>query len=159
MNRRNVRISLVLLAAAGALMSVAIACGGDNEDNGASETPQGTVAGATVYLEATEYAITGLDGGAITSPSAGAVTLEVHNEGTIDHEVVIIKTDLDEAALPTSGTTVDENAAGDVVGEVEEFDAGTVESVTVNVEAGHYVLICNIAGHYEQGMYATLVVQ
>jgi len=58
------------------------------------------------------------------------------------------------------GTTVDENATGvDVVDEIEEFDAGTTEVLSVGLEAGNYVLICNVATHYDLGMHATLTVQ
>jgi len=155
----------------GAFLSLAIACSDDSNDGGdnggdatatevTSETPSETIAANEVHISEMEYAIENLDGGDLPSPTAGEVTFEVHNDGEIVHEFVIIKTDLPEASLPVDGTTVDENATGvDVVDEIEEFDAGTTEVLSVGLEAGNYVLICNVATHYDLGMHATLTVQ
>jgi hypothetical protein len=113
-----------------------------------------------VHVFLTEYAIEGEDGAPVSSPPAGEVTFEAHNEGEIEHELVVIKTDIAAAELPTDGTVVDENATGvDFVGEIEPFEAGGAELMTLDLEAGAYVLICNVAGHYQQGMYAAMTVE
>jgi uncharacterized cupredoxin-like copper-binding protein len=164
-----------LLAAAivvvGASMSLAIACSDDSDDDGDNggdatatevivETPETTEAHAEVlHIELSEWTITGEDGGPIPSAVAGNLTFEVHNNGTTAHEVVIIKTDTDPATLPVSESKVDEAAAGEIIGEVEEFAVGVIETGTFDLAAGTYALICNIPAHYEQGMYATLTVQ
>ena len=157
-------------------MSLAIACSDDGDDSGnggdatategMDETPPGTMShddspGANeVHISETEYAIENLDGGELSSPAAGAVTFEVHNNGELVHELVIIKTGLDEAALPVVGDLVDEEGAGiEVIDEVPEFDPGGAEILTVDLEAGSYVLICNVEEHYGEGMHATLTVQ
>jgi uncharacterized cupredoxin-like copper-binding protein len=44
------------------------------------------------------------------------------------------------------------------MGEVSELDAGKNGTLTVSLAAGHYVLICNIAGHYRQGMHVDFTV-
>jgi len=36
----------------------------------------------------------------------------------------------------------------DFVGEIEEFPAGESSTSSFNLDAGRYLLICNIAGHY-----------
>ena len=46
----------------------------------------------------------------------------------------------------------------DVIDEQPEWQPGTPGMVTVTLEPGNYVVMCNIAGHYAQGMYADLVV-
>lgn len=95
------------------------------------------------------------------SVPAGAVTFVVTNEGPDDvHEVVIIRTDLDPGALPTDATgVVDEAAEGmEVIDEIEDIAVGDTGEVSVTLEAGSYVLICNIydetkqEAHYAEGM-------
>lgn len=93
------------------------------------------------------------------SAAAGDTTFRAKNNGTIAHELVIIKTDMDPAQLPMSGGKVDEDKAGKVVDEIAEFAAGKTESGTFKLDAGHYALICNITGHYQSGMHAGLTVR
>jgi len=42
----------------------------------------------------------------------------------------------------------------DVVDEQPEYLPGVPGRVTVNLPPGHYVVMCNIEGHYKAGMYA-----
>jgi uncharacterized cupredoxin-like copper-binding protein len=95
------------------------------------------------------------------STSAGEVTFTVTNTGPNDvHEFVVVKTDLAPDALPTDSTgAVDENGAGiEPVDEIEDIAVDSTESLTVNLEAGSYVLMCNIydkaekEAHYQMGM-------
>ncbi len=83
----------------------------------------------------------------------------VANAGAAPHELVVIRTDLAADALPVEGGSVDE-ASGDleVVGETQPFSANTTQTLRVDLEAGSYVLICNIPGHYEAGMQAAFTV-
>ena len=80
------------------------------------------------------------------SAPAGEVTFDITNDAGQTHEFVVFKTDLAPDQLPT-----DEN--GDV-DEVEDIEGGSTKSLTVNLDAGSYVLICNLPGHYAQGMHA-----
>jgi uncharacterized cupredoxin-like copper-binding protein len=48
---------------------------------------------------------------------------------------------------------VDEDKAGDK-GEVSELDPGTSGTLTVALKPGKYVLICNVPGHFDSGMWA-----
>jgi uncharacterized cupredoxin-like copper-binding protein len=45
------------------------------------------------------------------------------------------------------------------VGEIAETEPGKTGTHTFKLKAGNYVMICNIAGHYQAGMYGTLVVK
>lgn len=94
---------------------------------------------------------------------AGSVTFEATNEGPNDpHELVVIRTDLAPESLPTTEEgSVDEEGEGiEIIGEIEEFPVGETESATFDLEAGDYVLICNlveeeegeIEAHYALGM-------
>jgi len=155
----------------GLTLTLAAACDDEEEVAGPTatgahdQTPadgtaedQGDELGA-VHISLTEWAITGEDGAAIPSVAAGEVTFEVHNDGDTIHELVIIKTDTDPADLPVESGKVDEEAAGEFIGEVEEFAAGLIEIGTFDLEPGNYALVCNIPGHYEQEMFAQLTVQ
>jgi hypothetical protein len=104
------------------------------------------------------------------SVSAGEVTFDVTNDGPDDpHELVVIRTDLAPDALPTTDEGgVDEEGEGiEVIGEIEEFPPGESQSGSFDLDAGSYVLICNIVeeedgvveAHYQQGMRTALAVE
>lgn len=104
------------------------------------------------------------------SAAAGEVTFEATNEGPNDpHELVVIRTDLAPEGLPTTEEGgVDEEGEGiEVIGEIEEFPVGETESATFDLEAGSYVLICNIVeeedgeleSHYVEGMRTPFTVE
>jgi uncharacterized cupredoxin-like copper-binding protein len=95
-----------------------------------------------------------------TSAAAGEVTFDVKNDAEQTHEFVVFRTDLAEAELPTNEDgDVDEEGAGvELVDELEDITAGSSKSLTVNLAAGNYVLICNLPGHYRQGMHASFTV-
>lgn len=119
--------------------------------------------GGTVTVTLSEFAV-GLDKSEI---AAGSVTFEVTNDGPNDiHEFVVIKTDLDPGALPVDSTgTVDESGGGMTVeGEIEDIAVDGSGSLTLDLAAGDYVLICNIydpdekEAHYSEGMRAAFTV-
>jgi len=158
------RWTLVFLALLMAVLAIAAVGCDDDEDTGgdeptateevmddATEEPDG---GSTVAASLLEYQI-------IPEPAsvpAGSVTFNADNVGGADHELVIIRTDLAPDALPTAEDgSVDEAGEGiEVLFEIEEFAAGTQESLTVDLDAGAYVLICNVVddtgAHYDLGM-------
>ncbi|HSJ50961.1 MAG TPA: hypothetical protein VLA90_06710 [Actinomycetota bacterium] len=135
------RLLVWLLAPIVVLMS---SCGGEDEES-------------TVAVTLQEFAIIP----AASSTGAGSVTFEATNEGPEDvHELVVVKTDLGPSDLPTNDDgAVNEDGEGiEVIGEIEEFPPGEAESGTFDLEAGNYVLICNIydddeqEAHYAEGM-------
>lgn len=89
------------------------------------------------------------------SAAHGKVTFVVKNNGEFEHELVVIRTGRSASKLPVSGKEAGETGA---VGEVEDVEAGTTKRLTLNLKQGHYVLICNIAGHYKSGMRADFTV-
>ena len=101
-----------------------------------------------------------------TAP-AGEVTFTATNNGPNDqHELLVVKTDLDPGALPVDANgAVDEGGAGfDLIGEIEPFDVDTTERVTFTLTPGQYVLACNIydaaedEAHYQLGMRTAFTV-
>ena len=95
------------------------------------------------------------------SVPAGDVTFTVKNEGTIDHEVVVLKTDTAYDALPVGKPEADKVDESTNIGETGDpaLKPGETRSFTVkNMTAGKYVLVCNIAKHYAMGMRAPFTV-
>lgn len=141
-----------------------------SSDNGTSSS----ATSATATTSSACGAITPAPGGVATteqdfsitlgssSGPAGSTTFNIANLGPSVHEFVIFKTDLAPDALPldSAGTAVDEEGAGVThVDEVEDVAAcSTDKSLTVDLEAGSYVLICNITSHYGLGMRAPFTV-
>jgi uncharacterized cupredoxin-like copper-binding protein len=90
---------------------------------------------------------------------AGQITFDITNTGPDDHELVVFKTDLSINDLPVqNGQVVEDDPALQKIGEQDQFPAGESRSLTLNLDPGHYVLICNLPGHYEQGMRFGLTV-
>jgi len=142
------RLGWLCLAAVGAILLMP-ACGGGGE---------------TVDVTLQEFAV-GVDPASV---SAGEVTFSVTNEGPDDvHEFVVIRTDLGPTELPTDENgAVDEAGGGmEVVDEIEDMEVGASEELTVDLEAGSYVLICNIwdedeqESHFQEGMRAAFTVE
>lgn len=101
------------------------------------------------------------------SVPAGEVYFLVANAGPDDpHEFVVIRTDEAADALPTVDGKVPKDEI-DLVDEIEPFTPGSSASVTLDLEPGNYVFICNIAeveegeleSHYELGMRTSFTVE
>ena len=99
------------------------------------------------------------------SAPAGEITFFVHNDAAdLTHEMVIFKTDLPADQLPLNDEgIVDEEAAGlTLIDEAADIEPGASTNLTVNLEAGNYVLVCNIDStqlHYQHGMYVPFTVK
>lgn len=122
--------------------------------------------GSTVKVSLQEWAVAP----ETDSASAGEVTFEATNLGPKDpHELAIVKTDLAADALPTNadGSANEEGEGVELIGEIEEFEPGGTESAAFDLEAGSYVLFCNIVeeeegeieSHYQMGMRTAFTVE
>jgi uncharacterized cupredoxin-like copper-binding protein len=80
---------------------------------------------------------------------AGKVTFLVRNVGTVEHEMLVIR---GSSRLPVEAFRAPESRS---LGEVSELPPGKSGRVTLDLKRGHYLLICNIAGHYQLGMVST----
>jgi uncharacterized cupredoxin-like copper-binding protein len=160
--RRRAAIVAVLAS----LTLIAAACGSDDEGGTTAATGGGATGGTTVDVTVQEFAVLP----AQDSAPAGDVTFEVTNKGPEDtHEFVVFKTDLAPDALPTAADgSVDEEGEGlELVDEIEDIAVGDTPSLTVALDAGSYVLICNIVeeeegetiAHYQQGMRTGFTVE
>lgn len=146
------------------LLSSAFACSSSNKASPstsgakAGTAPPGTSAQGPVTATLVEYAIqlSKMPG------NARSVTFNVKNIGATEHELVVLKTDFAATDLPTKNDgSVDEAGTGVTnVGETGDMPAGGSKPLTVDLQPGHYVLICNIVqtangrtvSHYQKGM-------
>ena len=109
----------------------------------------------------------------VASVHAGPVTYIASNEGLIEHELIVVKLldmGLDLTSLHVVEGQLVEVEQGDTVyladasgnhygqviastGHGLHLDAGNTVELNANMEAGHYMLLCNIATHYQLGMW------
>lgn len=141
------RTSLGSFVAILAIAASAAGCSTPAGSAGASVAPP--AAAGAVAVELSEWKV-------VPTPAtgaAGSVTFTVANKGTMIHEFVVVKTDLKADALPVVDHKIDESTLTPV-DEIEDIEVAATPSLTVDLAAGHYVLLCNIETHYEQGMHA-----
>lgn len=102
-----------------------------------------------------------------TAVPAGTVTLRLTNEGSVDHELVVLPLGagqrIGQRAVGADGqvdesTSLGEASATGAEGEGDGVAPGASGWVTLDLAPGRYELVCNLPGHYAAGMYALLVV-
>lgn len=154
----DIRKFTTVLMLVGALTFALAACSSSDESGEPSDTQSSSDTGGDsmggIATTLKDFAITP----AATSASAGEITFDVKNDGPSDHEMVIIKTDLAADELPTDSTGAVIEDEVEAIDEVEDVAPGSSVSLSVNLEAGSYVLVCNLPGHYAAGMSAAFTV-
>ncbi|MFN8411950.1 MAG: sulfocyanin-like copper-binding protein [Anaerolineales bacterium] len=106
----------------------------------------------TINITATD---SGYDSKTYTVPAGQQVTISLTNKGAIDHKIAVLKKG-EEVTLPFS-----DNDQSKIYWELENVSPGTTKSgtFTAPTEAGEYTIICDVPGHIEMGMTATLIVK
>ena len=101
---------------------------------------------------------------------SGEVTFAVDNEGGDTHEFLVVEAaSADDLPVDADGA-FDEAAFGEdnVLGEVEDMESGDSTELTLDLDAGDYVLLCNVVeeeesgeveSHFVEGMHATFTVE
>ena len=96
---------------------------------------------------------------AVASIGRGQVEFVVRNAGPSAHQFVVLRTDYDSRGLPVKANQVNEQVSHvQLSGQINEVGRGSEESLTLALRPGRYVFICNLPGHYEQGMAAGFTV-
>jgi hypothetical protein len=164
----HIILSVIAIAATacggGAAGETASASGSASASGIAACDPAASTAEQELTVALDEWSIEA----ASESAPAGATTIVADNVGEEPHEIVVVRGD-DPGALPTDEAgALDEDALSDgaLLGEIEPFDAGTKCPGNFELEAGSYVLLCNIVeeedgqteSHLAEGMVTTLTV-
>jgi hypothetical protein len=100
---------------------------------------------------------------------AGTANFLAKNDGPAEpHEFVIVRTDLAPEALPmkTDGSFDPAGQGVQVLDEIDELQVGEEKSLSLDLPAGKYVLLCNrvkeeaggIRAHYALGMHTAFTV-
>jgi uncharacterized cupredoxin-like copper-binding protein len=96
-----------------------------------------------------------------TTIKAGTVNLEAANFGTIQHEILVFKSDLPPSAFPLDkdGNIIEDGPGIDLVSDGDNLDPGTTQTRTVDLtRPGSYLFVCNIPGHFKAGMFSVVTV-
>ncbi|HEX7058304.1 MAG TPA: plastocyanin/azurin family copper-binding protein [Solirubrobacterales bacterium] len=150
------------LAIAGVLLA---GCGGGDDNTTTVTEPEGSAGAAaggsksaTVEIKMGDFFFDPKNAMA----KSGQTTIEAPNDGSVEHELVLFKTNANPAKLPTDASgSVDEeklDQQAQEIGEVADVEAGETKSGTFKLTPGNYVMFCNLPGHYAQGMYGTVTV-
>jgi uncharacterized cupredoxin-like copper-binding protein len=118
---------------------------------GAACSSGGSSKNETVKVGLAEYTISPN----VQSVGAGEVTFDVQNDGTMTHEMVVVKAKDASGTLPVEKGEASEAGS---VGEVSDLAAGKDGKLSVHLAPGTYVLLCNLPGHYLGGMHAVFTV-
>jgi uncharacterized cupredoxin-like copper-binding protein len=92
---------------------------------------------------------------------AGTVNLEAANFGTIQHELLVFKSDLPPSAFPVdkNGHIVEDGPGITLVSDGDNIDPGKTQARTVDLtQPGTYLFVCNIPGHFKAGMFSVVTV-
>ena len=119
----------------------------------AAASPQADVTGAQLVVELRDYSLKTN----VASLPAGKVKIGIRNLGAMVHDFVVLKTDTAFDKLPIDGAAAKAKDDGKIGG-IEAIGVGQVKALTLDLTPGSYVLLCNVAGHYQLGMRAALKV-
>ena len=154
-----------LLIALLAVFALLLAACGDSDSDSSSDEPETTEAADSgddemeeeegdsdaateATVESTEFNFAPNE---ISVAADTDVTVTLDNTGSIPHNWTVM------AAGVTIGSEADFDAA-DVAVATADVDGGASATVTVNLAAGEYQVICSIPGHFDAGMRGTLTV-
>ena len=161
------RILGILAVAALPAVLLLASCSSDSDSDSSSDTTAADSGGGVTVTTGGEGTAVAVEAGDISdteqyltpvpdSVAAGPTTFTLTNAGNREHEMVVLKTDTPADQLEVNAE--DKVSEADSLGEVPETPEGESGSVTLDLESGKYVLVCNIAEHYGQGMYAPFTV-
>jgi uncharacterized cupredoxin-like copper-binding protein len=157
---RNRVLTAAVVPMFASVMLIGIGCGGSDKKESTQPAATSTQQGAAntvnnVTIKMGEYFFKPKD---VTTP-AGKVAITAPNEGKIEHELVLLKTDVNPGKLKTEkdGEVIEDAYSGP--GEIPDVEAGETGKTTLNLRPGQYVMICNVPGHYKAGMYGRVTVK
>lgn len=154
-----------IVVAVGVVGSLAAGCGDDDDG--------GEAGGERVNVVLSEWIVEPEQ----DSVDAGPITFAADNQGGETHELVVVEAASAEELPVDDEGTFDEDAFGEenVLGEVEDVEPGDTKELTLDLEPGTYVLLCNIVEepgemeemepgeephrHFAQGMHVSFTVE
>jgi uncharacterized cupredoxin-like copper-binding protein len=124
------------------LVVVLVACGGSGGSTGSGAEIDATLTDGMITLSTNTVA-------------SGDVSVVVSNQGSLVHEFEVFSGSNPD--LPVSNGVADTSGMT-LIDEVEDITPGANPTLGLDLAPGDYVIICNLPGHYQMGMVATLTV-
>ena len=159
------RFLVTVISVLTASMIFFVSCGdndGDGDEPTATTDAKATVEPASDVVEVRLFEWT-VDP-AVERIAAGSISFTARNAGALDHELLVLRTDIAPASLPTleDGSADLDDEGIETVAEFLDIGPGLSTSDDVELAPGSYVLICNLVDdletgpqvHYELGMAA-----
>ena len=104
----------------------------------------------------------------VNSLPEGPIKFDIKNAGKLEHELLIVSSDISGGELPTKDDgSFDDDAAGvEVEHDIDAIEKGDATSRSYLLDPGSYVLLCNIiediegveTSHYAEGMWTELTI-
>ena len=92
---------------------------------------------------------------------AKSTTFQITNTGSVQHEVLVFKSDLNPSQYPTDATgAIQEDGPGITkISDGDNLDPGKSQSRAIDLsKPGTYLFVCNLPGHFKQGMFTQVTV-
>ena len=94
-----------------------------------------------------------------TTLAAGKYTFHITNTGMMEHEMLVMKTDLAPAQLPMKDGELNEDALPPM-SDGPNIAPGKTQDRTIDLtKPGKYLFVCNLPGHFAKHMYTYVTVQ
>lgn len=94
--------------------------------------------------------------------SSGTISMNVDNDGGVDHELVLVPAPAD-GALPTLPTGAVDLEQVPSVDRLDAFGPGRFEASFLRILPGDYILFCNLVtdgvAHYAKGVWTEIAVE
>jgi uncharacterized cupredoxin-like copper-binding protein len=97
-----------------------------------------------------------------TVVKAGSYSYVLYNAGSLVHEVLVFRPSLARDALPVDADgNLSEDAPGmNKISDGDNINPGQTQTRTIDLtEPGTYLFVCNLPGHYKNGMYTWVTVR
>jgi uncharacterized cupredoxin-like copper-binding protein len=97
-----------------------------------------------------------------TGVKPGSYSYVLYNAGSLVHEVLVFRPSLARDALPVDADgNLSEDAPGmNKISDGDNISPGQTQVRTIDLtEPGTYLFVCNLPGHYKNGMYTWVTVQ
>jgi len=109
--------------------------------------------GAMISL--TEWKVT-----VVGTIKSGKTDLTITNVGVAPHELLVFQSDRKPSAYPTdaAGDIKEEGAGVTLVSDGDNIDPAGSQTRGIDLAPGTYLFVCNIPGHFKQGMFAVVTV-
>jgi uncharacterized cupredoxin-like copper-binding protein len=112
---------------------------------------------ATPHVDLSDFKV----GMSASTFATGQHAVVISNGGTVQHELLVFRADLDAAAYPVdaAGNIIEEGPGITKVSDGANIDPGQSQNRTVElVTAGRYLFVCNLPGHFKAGMFVQVTV-